>query len=189
MAVYPVLVAVSKKFFMSNETGARPRRHNWFYRRIALPLMELLRMGSTPQKLAWSIAVGIAIGINPLLGTTTFLCLAVALVFRLNLVASQIGNHIVYPLELLLVVPFLRLGASVFHAAPLPLRRREILLEVRSNPLALAHRLWLWELHGLVVWAVVAVILAPVCALLLTPLLRRLHAHVERQRHAVVAEE
>src|SRR5207253_4599020 len=69
--------------------------HNWLYRRVALPVFALLRMGASPEKLAWSIAVGVLIGINPILGSTTILCLALAFVFRLNVAASQVGNHIV----------------------------------------------------------------------------------------------
>jgi hypothetical protein len=71
-------------------------------RRVVKPLLDLLRMGATPERLAWSIAAGVLIGINPVLGSTTVLAIAVASVFRLNYVASQVGNHLVYPLELLL---------------------------------------------------------------------------------------
>src|ERR1700678_89505 len=96
-----------------------PIHHNWIYRRVALPILALLRMGATPEKLAWSIAVGLLIGINPILGSTTILCLAAAFVFRLNIAASQVGNHIVYPLEFLLLIPFIRLGSRVFGTAPM----------------------------------------------------------------------
>ena len=34
--------------------------HNWIYRRIALPILALLRMGASPERLAWSIAAGLA---------------------------------------------------------------------------------------------------------------------------------
>ena len=33
--------------------------HNWIYRRVALPIFALLRMGASPEKLAWSIAFGL----------------------------------------------------------------------------------------------------------------------------------
>ena len=36
--------------------------HNWIYRRVALPIFALLRMGASPEKLAWSIAFGLLIG-------------------------------------------------------------------------------------------------------------------------------
>ncbi len=151
-----------------------------------LPVLALLRMGASPQKLAWSIAVGLLIGINPVLGTTTILCLIVAFVFRLNVAASQLGNHVVYPLQLLLVVPFIRAGSRVFHTAPMPLSAKELLDAARTRPLALTHQLWLWEWHASVVWAAVAVIAVPIVALVLTPLLRRLLVRVEEHQYPII---
>ncbi len=147
-----------------------------------LPILALLRMGATPEKLAWSMAVGFMIGINPMLGTTTVLCLAIAFVMRLNLVASQLANHVVYPMEVLLVVPFIHLGSHVFHTAPLPLSPGSLLHAARTNPVALTRQLWLWEWHALLVWAVLAVVGTPLLALAITPALRHLLERVNRQR-------
>ncbi|WP_433983369.1 DUF2062 domain-containing protein [Tunturiibacter empetritectus] len=91
-------------------------------------------MGASPEKLAWSLAVGLLIGINPILGSTTVLCLAVAFLLRLNIAASQLGNHIVYPLQLVLVIPFIRLASRVFNTAPMPLSANELLHAARERP-------------------------------------------------------
>ena len=163
--------------------------HSWAYRRIALPICALLRLGASPEKLAWSLAIGIAIGINPLLGTTTLLCLAVAFVFRLNVAASQLSNHIVYPLQLILVIPFIHVGTRVFHTAPLPLSGKDMLAEARATPIALLRQIWLWERHALAVWAVFAVILVPVIALSLTPLLKKLLVRVAGHQYPLLPNE
>jgi uncharacterized protein (DUF2062 family) len=163
--------------------------HNWLYRRIALPVFALLRMGASPRKLAWSIAVGLLIGINPVLGSTTVLCLAVAFAFRLNVAASQLGNHVVYPLQLLSVVPFIRLGSLVFRTAPMPLSANELLDAARTSPLALTRQLWLWEWHAFVVWTAIAAVAIPPLALLLTPLLRRLLVRVERHQYPIISAD
>lgn len=144
-------------------------------------------MGASPQKLAWSIAVGVLIGINPILGSTTLLCLAVAFVLRLNIAASQIGNHIVYPLEILLVLPFIHLGTKLFHTAPLPLTTDELLAFARRDPLELLKHLWFWEWHAFVVWAAFAAIFAPLLALSLTPLLKRLLRRIERHQYPILS--
>ncbi|HEY6377089.1 MAG TPA: DUF2062 domain-containing protein, partial [Edaphobacter sp.] len=133
--------------------ASEPVHHNWIYRRVALPIFALLRMGATPEKLAWSIAVGLLIGVNPILGSTTIFCLAIAFLFRLNVAASQIGNHIVYPLELLLVIPLMRLGNIVFRTEPIPLSPKALLESARGNPIALTRQLWHWEWHAFIVWA------------------------------------
>jgi len=126
------------------------------------------------------------IGINPLLGSTTIACLVAAFVFRLNLAASQLGNHIVYPLQLLLIIPFIHMGTRIFHTAPLPLSPKEMLTEARTSPIALVRQLWLWERHALVLWAVLAAILAPIIAISLTPLLNKLLVRVVRHDYPIL---
>ena len=143
-------------------------------------------MGATPQRLAWSIAAGLLIGINPLIGTTTLLCLAAAFVLRLNLVASQVANHVMFPLELALVIPFIRLGSWLFHTTAMPLSPRLFLLAVRTAPLALTRALWQWEWHAFVVWAGITLVAAPLIALILTPVLRRLLTRVERHQYPIL---
>ena len=174
--VYPVPVPHS----------AKPPQHSWFYRRGVLPILALLRMGATPRSLAWSIAAGLLIGINPVIGTTTVICLATAFSFRLNVVASQIANHAMFPAELLLVIPFIRLGSRVFHTAAMPLSPRLFFLAARTAPLALARQLWLWEWHAFVVWAAVSVVAAPLIALALTPLLQRLLNRIQHHQYPIV---
>ncbi len=143
-------------------------------------------MGADPRTLAWSIALGLVIGINPLMGSTTILCLGTALLFRLNLAASQLANHLVYPLEILLVIPFLRLGASVFHTGPVPLSPKTLFADARSHPVELLRKIWTWEWHALVLWAAIAVLLFPALAIALTPVLRRLLARVQRHDYPIV---
>jgi hypothetical protein len=144
-------------------------------------------MGATPEKLAWSIAVGLLIGINPLLGSTTILCLSLAFVFRLNIAASQIGNHIVYPLELILVIPFIHIASRIFHTAPMPLSASELLHAAREHPLALTRQLWLWEWHAFLLWVIVAAVTIPLIALALTPVLRLLLGRVRAHQYPVIS--
>jgi uncharacterized protein (DUF2062 family) len=177
---------VTEPYAHAAANPVEPTHHNWFYRRTVMPVLALLRIGVTPRALAWSIAVGILIGINPLLGTSTVVSLAVAFAFRLNVVASQLGTHTVWLLELALVLPFIRLGALVFHTAPMPLSPHVFLAAARSSPLALIRQLWLWEWHALIVWAVLSAIAMPLIALALTPLLRRLLARIQRHQYPIV---
>lgn len=165
-----------------------PPRHNWVYRRVALPILALLRRGASPERLAWSLAIGLVVGINPVLGSTTVLCLLFAFVFRLNIAASQLTNHLVYPLQILLLIPFLRLGARLFHTSSLPLSPTQLLHLARTRPIALSRQLWQWESHALVLWLVLAAMAAPVLAASLTPILRRLQRRVERHQYPLIPE-
>ena len=163
-----------------------PAHHNWFYRRAVLPILALLRTGTTPRSLAWSIAAGALIGINPVIGSTTLLCLAVTFRFRLNIIATQIANHAMFPLELALVVPFIRLGSLVFRTSAIPLAPRLLVQETRSTPLTLLRQLWMWEWHAFVLWAAIALVAAPLIALALTPLLQRVRERVQRRQYPIV---
>jgi uncharacterized protein (DUF2062 family) len=163
-----------------------PAHHTFLYRRIALPILALLRMGATPEKLAWSIALGLVVGFNPLLGSTTLLCLVLAAIFRLNLAASQLANHVMYPVQLLLIVPFLTWGARVFHTGPIPFSPKLLFFQARTHPIALIKSLWLWEWHALILWAAASTVLLPAFALLLTLALRKLLARIERHQYPLV---
>jgi uncharacterized protein (DUF2062 family) len=172
----------------SNPTSQAPH-HGWFYRRVALPILALLRMGASPRRLAWSIALGAMIGICPLLGSTTLLCLAIAFLLRLNLAASQLANHVMYPVQLVLVIPFLQLAARLFGTGPLPFSPRTLFADARTHPVSLIERLWTWEWHALIVWSALVVVVAPLLAALLRPLLERMLERVERHQYPLLGAE
>ena len=113
----------------------------FFHCRVVAPIVALLTQGITPEKIALSLAFGIVLGIFPVLGSTTVLCAAAALVFQLNLPAIQLVNYLIYPVQLFLLVPFIRMGEKLFRVAPLPLSLAQILTMVRTDlPHAVATR-------------------------------------------------
>ena len=178
---------VSQSILSAVSLPAHPEhRHPFLYRTLVLPVLALLRMGASPEKLAWSISLGLIVGVNPLLGSTTLLCLGLALLFRLNLPASQLANHLMYPVEIVLLYPFLKLGAFVFQTGPIPLAPSVLFSEVRAHPIALVKSVWLWEWHALVTWAIASAILLPLIAAILTPVLRKMLVRAEA-RHAGLA--
>ncbi len=150
-------------------------------RAVVNPVMGLLRRGAEPERLAWSLAMGMVIGVNPLLGSTTVLVLALAAVFRLNLVASQVGNHAMYPAELVLFPVFIKLGSVVFATEKLPLQGKQLWEAVKRHPWDTTRILWRWEWHGLVVWAVFAVVAMPAIAMGLRPLLVKMQRSMKRE--------
>ncbi len=143
-------------------------------------------MGATPRTLAWSIALGLLVGINPIVGSTTVLCLALSFIFRLNAVASQIANHLVFPLQLALVIPFLRVASRVFGLAEMPLSPQALVLAARTSPLALTRQLWRWESRAFVLWLLLSTFAAPLIAFALAPVLRRIHARVQRHEYPIL---
>jgi len=153
---------------------------SWIHRRIVIPMLALLRMGATPERLAWSLAVGVVVGVNPLLGSTTLVALGVAAAFRLNIPASQLGNHAMYPVELAMFPLFVKLGSFVFRTARLPWEGRQLWLAARAHPWDTTRVLWQWEWHALVVWAAFAAVALPAIALRMRPLLAHMQQRMGR---------
>jgi len=81
--------------------------------KIGLPLINLLKQGLSPSKLALVIALGMTLSVFPILGTTTLLCTLAALAFRLNLPAIQLANYMAFPFQIILFFPFLEMGERV----------------------------------------------------------------------------
>jgi uncharacterized protein (DUF2062 family) len=159
-----------------------------FFRcRILRPLLRQLRGGVTPRRLAWSLALGMVIGINPSVGLTTLVVVMLAWTLGLNQIASQIGAHVVAPLHLLLFVPFIELGVHLFRTRRLPLTRQQI-EHLSHHPWRLIRDIWQWEWHALIVWGLVAAVAMPLLALYirraLVVLMRR-HRTLLRSQPAV----
>jgi uncharacterized protein (DUF2062 family) len=153
-----------------------------FFRcKVLRPLLRLMRGGITPRRLAWSLALGMVVGINPSVGLTTVLVVLFAWIFGLNQIASQIGSHLMTPLHLLLFVPFIQLGVYLFHTRKLPLSRKQI-EHLGHHPLRLFQSIWQWEWHALIIWGIVAAIALP----LLAHYLRRALVILMRRHRALV---
>jgi uncharacterized protein (DUF2062 family) len=69
-----------------------------------------LRQGISPQRLALTLALGFAVGCIPVVGIPTLVCAGLAFALRLNLPAIQAANYAVMPLQMVLILPFVRLG-------------------------------------------------------------------------------
>lgn len=148
----------------------------FFQRKVTGPVLALLRQGVTPEKMSLCLALGAGIGVFPILGTTTALCAVVALALRLNLVAIQIANYLVYPLQLLLIIPFLRLGERVVGAPAFPLSVRQIVEHFSGGVWQGVTTLSTALLHATLGWLVVVPAAMAVLSFGMRPLLRRMAA-------------
>jgi uncharacterized protein (DUF2062 family) len=122
-------------------------------RRLVEPILTLLRQGITPEKIALSLAFGLGLGIFPVLGLPTILCTAAALLLRLNLVAVQLVNYLAAPLQLVLIIPFVRLGEHLVHAAPQPLSISGGLKLLAAGAVNAVIVLWGAVVHAALGWA------------------------------------
>lgn len=101
--------------------------------KIGKPILNMLKQGSSPEKLSLSITLGAVIGMLPILGTTTLICAGMAIMLRLNLPAIQLSNYLVYPLQIFLLVPFMSLGAYIFQVDLPPFSVQELTALFQQN--------------------------------------------------------
>lgn len=153
---------------------------NWLRRRILEPLLALLRQGISPSRLALCVAIGVVVGNIPILGVSTLLCTAIALVFRLNLPAIQLVQAAMAPTQILLIIPFVRLGEWILRLPPQPLSIKEGLALLAQGAGHAIVVLWDAILHAGLAWILVAPVAVFLLYKLLTPVFSRAAAQTVR---------
>ncbi len=154
-------------------------------RRLVQPVVALLTQGITAEKIALSLAFGVSLGIFPVLGSTSLLCAAAAILFRLNLPAIQLVNWFVYPLQLMLFVPFIRAGEFLFRARPIPLSLGQMVAMAHADLLHAVSSLWLVILQAVSAWLLVGPLLTYLLYICLSPVVSRLAPAVHTRPRTV----
>jgi len=145
-------------------TGVRavpePPPRTWVQRRLLDPFMSLLKAGLSPSSLALTVGLGVAFGLAPTFGLTTIVSTATALRLRLNVAAIQLVCHLLSPVQLILLLPFLRWGATILgqgeKVAHLTFEQIKHMGSAEGWGSVL-HLLWRAELGALMLWALAAV--------------------------------
>jgi hypothetical protein len=122
------------------------------FRNVKKVINDTLRQGLTPHKLSMTCAMGVVIGIFPVFGTTTILCFVIAISFRLNIPVIQLVNYLVAPLQLLFIIPFVKMGTILFRMNPFPysidqlaqLYRDDFFFLLKEAGLAMALAIGVW---------------------------------------------
>jgi uncharacterized protein (DUF2062 family) len=133
-----------------------------------------LRQGISPRRLALTLALGFAIGCIPVVGIPTVLCAGLALALKLNLPAIQAANYAVMPLQVALIVPFVRLGGWLFtFGSSRAVESRPLL---HTPPLELLLRMGGLAGQAMLGWLVIALPAVALMTVTLTLVLRRVPA-------------
>jgi uncharacterized protein (DUF2062 family) len=146
----------------------------FFNRRLVQPVLNLLKQGMTPRKLAATVAVGTVVGLVPAFGVSSAIGTAIAARFRLNIAATVLVGYLVHPLQLLLIIPYIRMGISLFGMTELRLSLTEMQVMFRADWLDALNKLWMANLAGVSVWALLALPTGGILYLLLLPLFKRI---------------
>lgn len=150
------------------------------------PIVGQLRQGTTPEKIALTIALGVVIGIFPILGATTVLCGIAAARLRLNQPIIQLVNYLAYPAQLLTLLPFYRAGETLLGRSHLPLSIPMLVQRFRDDTGKFFGDFGMIALGGIVVWCFVAPLIASALYFGLRSPIRGLATRVRRTAPAEV---
>lgn len=151
---------------------SRGEERSLWQRRVVTPILAQLRQGITPEKIALTLALGGVLGIFPILGACTVLCAGAAIWLRLNQPIIQLVNYLVYPLQLLLLIPFYRAGEWLFGAKPVPIIDvADLVKRFGAGPWQFILDYGRVGLYGIVVWLLVAPAIALIAYVVLKPTL------------------
>lgn len=153
--------------------GGGTKRAVW-QRYLLDPIIAQLKQGITPEKIALSIVVGLSFSIFPVIGVTTTLCVLAGMLLQLNHPIVQLANYLAYPLQLALLLVFVRVGEWLFRAPRLPFSIPQLTERFHASPMHFFRDFAAMLLHGATAWLV---IVPPIAALLyfaLRPLIRAL---------------
>lgn len=162
-----------------------PPPTSWFRRTLLEPVKGWLKQGLTPDRLALTLALGVACGLVPMPGMTTLLATTLAWRLRLNVAAMLLLGHVLTPLQVLLFVPFFRWGARLFHhSAAAALTITQIRHQFLHPSAAGGALLWRASLGALLLWAVAMVPLTFLLYRGLRPVLERLLVRLSKPKPA-----
>jgi uncharacterized protein (DUF2062 family) len=143
-------------------------------RRVAAPVLQQLKQGVTPEKLALSLALGVVVSVMPILGITTLFALALSAALRLNHAAVVAANYAAYPLQIVLYVPFFQLGAWITRGPPVPFSLPQIRAELAAGIWPTVVKYAEANVRAMVAWVALAPLATWILFLVLRPLLAKL---------------
>jgi len=147
--------------------------------RVLAVIIAQLRQGITPQKVAFTFALGFNLGIFPIIGATTVLCLLAGFWFKLNQPLILLVNSVTIPLQPPLVLVFVRLGETILHAPHVTFSIPELIRKFSASPVKFMSEFGLTGLHGIFAWSLIAPLVVFIMYYTLKPPLNRLAAAVK----------
>jgi hypothetical protein len=137
-------------------------------------VVQQLTQGVTPERVALTLAVGSALALFPILGTTTVLCALVGVALRLNQPIIQSVNVVCTVVYLPALVALVRLGDRLAGGVRSSLDIPMMVGVFRQHPAEFFHRFGTTAWHGVLGWLAVVPLWLTVIYLGALPGLRRL---------------
>ena len=156
------------------EGSPSPKRPGFWQRRVLRPIRAQLVQGVAPDQIAATLAVGTACSLFPIFGITSLVNLGVGLVLRMNQPILQALNQVLGPLQVALILVYVRVGEVIWQSAEHQLTLKEMLREFRERSLWDFLQQFGWAgVHALTAWLLTSPLLIGVIYFALRPVIRR----------------
>jgi uncharacterized protein (DUF2062 family) len=143
-------------------------------RRVVGLIVGQLRQGITAKKIALTIALAATLGVFPIFGTTTGLCLAAGFWLKLNQPIMQFVNWLISALQLAMILVFVRIGEWLTNSERVAFSVPEMFKKFHESPKQFFHDFGMTGVHGVVGWALVAPLVAAALYFAVLPPLTKL---------------
>lgn len=151
-----------------------------FYRWVIRPIVNQLKQGTSPEKLSWSISLGVTLGIFPIMGSTSIVCFIAGYLFKLNQPILHLFKTFTYPLQLVLILVYIRLGQMLNGVPLIKFSIPQLLTRFKDDPAQFARDFGMAALYGIEAWAISAIFLIPILYFISVPILKKLLVRLAR---------
>ncbi len=143
-------------------------------KKLVAVFKKQLTQGGSPKALAVTCAIAGTLGIFPLIGTTTLLCLIAGFAFKLNQPIVQALNYLLYPFQILMIPVFLRIGEKLVGAPPVTINPLQLAAKFSNNWQLFLQEYGMAGLHAVLAWTLIAPFLGVVIFHFTRPTFERL---------------
>ncbi|MBW3469687.1 DUF2062 domain-containing protein [Arthrospiribacter ruber] len=130
------------------------------FRKFRKKIKYFLKQGLSPKDLALCLALTVYISIFPVLGTTTALLVLAMVKLKLNLPLAMSVSYLLTPVQLVGIIPFIRIGEFMVGAKPYPIDLDQLNTTFSSGILELITEFSSRLAMGVIGWFIVA---TPLC--------------------------
>jgi uncharacterized protein (DUF2062 family) len=124
--------------------------------RVLIPAANIRKQGFSSETLAFSVSIGIIGGAFPVIGGASYVCLFLTLVFKQNILIAQVANWLSYPIQILLLIPFMKFGNLIIVGGDLTITLNQVVVAFQSGLLNGIREIGIFSLYGIIAWAAVA---------------------------------
>ena len=156
------------------QTNQPSRLKKFWQERVVALIAAQFTQGFTPQKISLTVTLGLTLGVFPIFGATTTLCALAGLWLKLNQPVIQLVNYLASPLQLALILVFVRIGEWIMLAPRVSFSIPELFRKFHESPANFFREFGLTGLHGIIAWLVIAPFFAALVYFLLLPPLKKL---------------